>query len=632
MSISVAQDNVYRITGTGNATTDNAIFNEYVARINAAGVRAVIEIDGEVFVTTNKNFTAPVTLTGLRGRVGRINSKVSSGDVFNYNSGFSTSSLTGFTASTPQRFSQYIDVSGFTPTEGGWFLIESDDTVSPTPPPQLGTNGLTSPSEIHQVYEWDAATSRIFLAQPVIDKFQSAALAKAYPMTPLQGIVWADLEFVYSGTALGSGVTVDLLDMRNCTNVLFDNVRLLRNGPGQMTFNYCADLHVRNSVIEGQTDPDQRTMYGFAVASVNGFRMSGCTLSGCRHVFTTSGRSVDQDLTVSSIDTGTDVVTTSSAHGLVNGNVVTINASALPTSTPQVAVDTPYYVISATSNTLQLAETPGGAAINFTSTGTSVVLYREIRWGTSLNCILDDCVINVGTSKVSGSSARIGLDTHPEGYEVEFRNCRINVASDPGNANVGAQTRSRRTIFRNCHFKGSWDEPSGGAGSKAINISGPEAQVLGCTFEGFWQGINIDRPSDGGGTPDAAYANDVVIDRNLFISCKDFAIRNRSAGSRTHITNNTFMDCGRLTSGQRTPIDFSTVTRSQAGTGYVIRGNLISKNGNLYSLVAGDLDTTDVDMEDNCCTGYGSGTVGINHDSAVATWEAAFDGLNRLDE
>lgn len=67
----------------------------------------------------------------------------------------------------------------------------------------------------------------------------------------------------------------------------------------------------------------------------------------------------------------TDVITTNSAHNLNDREPVYVSNSggALPTSTPQIAANTIYYVRDLTSTTLKLATTPGGAAIDFTGTG-----------------------------------------------------------------------------------------------------------------------------------------------------------------------------------------------------------------------------------------------------------------------
>lgn len=69
-------------------------------------------------------------------------------------------------------------------------------------------------------------------------------------------------------------------------------------------------------------------------------------------------------------DPATDFVTLN-AHGLSNGQAIYISGGTAPTG---LAANTPYYVVSSNATAFQLATTPGGSPINFTSTGTSVAL------------------------------------------------------------------------------------------------------------------------------------------------------------------------------------------------------------------------------------------------------------------
>jgi hypothetical protein len=64
-------------------------------------------------------------------------------------------------------------------------------------------------------------------------------------------------------------------------------------------------------------------------------------------------------------------VVTLNAHTLVNGNRVKLGGTAVPTG---FTAGTSYYVVSAAANTFQLSATPGGSAINSSSTGTSVTV------------------------------------------------------------------------------------------------------------------------------------------------------------------------------------------------------------------------------------------------------------------
>ena len=67
------------------------------------------------------------------------------------------------------------------------------------------------------------------------------------------------------------------------------------------------------------------------------------------------------------------------AHGLTNGTAVQVSntGGALPTG---LAIDTEYYIISATANTFQLSATVGGGAINITDNGTGThFVHKSLR-------------------------------------------------------------------------------------------------------------------------------------------------------------------------------------------------------------------------------------------------------------
>jgi hypothetical protein len=79
--------------------------------------------------------------------------------------------------------------------------------------------------------------------------------------------------------------------------------------------------------------------------------------------------------TISSVDTGTDTLT-SNAHGYKNGTIVQIAATTtLPA--PFVAL-TDYFVIGVTTNTFQLASTFLGSAINITTSGSGTITTRGV--------------------------------------------------------------------------------------------------------------------------------------------------------------------------------------------------------------------------------------------------------------
>jgi hypothetical protein len=126
---------------------------------------------------------------------------------------------------------------------------------------------------------------------------------------------------------------------------------------------------------------------------------------------------------VSSIDTGTNVLTFGAAHGYTVGQrVVWSTTGTLPSVTgTALQVVEPVYVLTApTATTMTVSRTPGGAAIDFTGTGTgSLRLYpgewtnassaiyfpagvhvvgRLFKLGTGVTCYIDGGAVLVATS------------------------------------------------------------------------------------------------------------------------------------------------------------------------------------------------------------------------------------------
>lgn len=74
---------------------------------------------------------------------------------------------------------------------------------------------------------------------------------------------------------------------------------------------------------------------------------------------------------VTSVDTGANTLT-STAHGLTNGQPVTVSSSggSIPIPLKDATV---YYVVGADTNTVQLAATQGGSAIDITGAGSGTI-------------------------------------------------------------------------------------------------------------------------------------------------------------------------------------------------------------------------------------------------------------------
>jgi hypothetical protein len=89
-------------------------------------------------------------------------------------------------------------------------------------------------------------------------------------------------------------------------------------------------------------------------------------------------------------------VCTSNGHGLSDGNCVELkSATTLPAG---LSAATPYYVISATTNTFKLSATKGGDEIDITDTGTGIHTWYKEGAGKSVNVTgLDYITIGIDT-------------------------------------------------------------------------------------------------------------------------------------------------------------------------------------------------------------------------------------------
>lgn len=111
------------------------------------------------------------------------------------------------------------------------------------------------------------------------------------------------------------------------------------------------------------------------------------------------------------LDNTTDTFTLASGHGLTDGTAVYLTAATLPTNGDSITDwrNKVLYVRDAAATTIKLSQTLGGAAINFTSNGTTVgvrrVNFDSVSGATSLAQVavcLNPDLINKGYQYVQG--------------------------------------------------------------------------------------------------------------------------------------------------------------------------------------------------------------------------------------
>lgn len=105
-------------------------------------------------------------------------------------------------------------------------------------------------------------------------------------------------------------------------------------------------------------------------------------------------------LTVASVDTSTDVITISGeAPGVLADTAVTLSGDDLPAPGMDATL---YYVCSPSGSTLKLCTSPGGAAVNFTDSGTgttTINLAQSINLGESFDMLAVSAALNTITTQ-----------------------------------------------------------------------------------------------------------------------------------------------------------------------------------------------------------------------------------------
>lgn len=113
---------------------------------------------------------------------------------------------------------------------------------------------------------------------------------------------------------------------------------------------------------------------------------------------------------VVTVDSGADTFG-ATAHGLANTTPVMFQSSGLLPA--PIAADTPYYVVSTSTNTFQVALVSGGTVIDLTSTGSGTIEVYTGHTNTSTAAmnVLDDVTADPAWTTASGHNAVVLVDT-----------------------------------------------------------------------------------------------------------------------------------------------------------------------------------------------------------------------------
>lgn len=599
--------NDYIVRGSSLPDVDNAALQGAAAAANAAG-KGTVWIDGPVYLTEPLYFTGAVSLRGL-GPDAKIISRVGTSYAIAWNVGLvpiEATAVTGVSSNTSR--SEFLSVpGGFEPNVGDWFFVWSFDPITDVEPHYRAYNGYHMPLELHQVAYWDSAASRIYVEGTMQDNFDNAARLQIVSM--LKGIVVDNLQLeVDSSTTQVDSNTA--LHFRGCNGLVVDNIQMPRHGAGAISFQHCSNVRCNGVVIEGTQAADG--VYGIMCGNVNGVSINNCQLYNTRHAFTTtSGHSKTTMAASGFIGTSANNTIVRAAHGLENGFPVRFAGTSLPSNLDP---SQNYWIVSATNDTFQVADTIGGSPISLGSDGSGDVNWVWCRWGTALNTTIRNCLGHCQYKWDDGAGdARILFDTHPEGYGVVFEDCEVRLTGTK--VGYGFQSRSRGARFKNCRtYSGN------AAAGYAFRTYGPDTVFDNCFVDGAILGICDFETSYGG-----VFANGTVI--------RDCTFRNvwepiyHRAGDNLLVTGCNFINSG--FNAQSGPPIHAAYVNIQHGTGHEIRGNSMPKDTNYYSISCWALPTDAVKIYGNDLTGYYS-TLGTAQRLATFTASADTDLLTSV--
>jgi hypothetical protein len=117
-------------------------------------------------------------------------------------------------------------------------------------------------------------------------------------------------------------------------------------------------------------------------------------------------------------DSSTDFITTPSAHGVGNDIRVVVQGPALPGGLVSGRV---YFAKAVTSNTMQLALTAGGAAVDITSAGSGGTVYCEVYSSNAKSDIQDWTIEGANVANLNG--LLVSLQQQTDWYKFRVNNC-----------------------------------------------------------------------------------------------------------------------------------------------------------------------------------------------------------------
>lgn len=170
-------------------------------------------------------------------------------------------------------------------------------------------------------------------------------------------------------------------------------------------------------------------------------------------------------------------------HGLENGNVITFTGSSLPGG---ISANTPYYVISATTNTFQISNSFGGPVHNISAHGSGdIILSPQVRMTDNATATTSGLVVTFG----AGFRLDTAVTATSTGATITFKN-----------GTGGIESGDTITIAGITYTAEDYEDYSGSNRKFKVYAHGTPAQNITNTALSLIRVIN--RQNSANGTPD----------------------------------------------------------------------------------------------------------------------------------
>lgn len=270
-----------------------------------------------------------------------------------------------------------------------------------------------------------------------------------------------------------------------------------------------------------------------------------------------------------------------------------------------------YALIIGTCNGLLYRDSTWHNSRHVVTTGGDAI--GQARYGTPLNVTVSNITAHQGGSFYA--DILTAFDTHPEGFNVIFEDCRV-FAGGRDNC-YGFGGRARKSVYRNCSFHGAKPSYTGlPSGHQAFVIAGSDALIDGGYVYNAAIGVRLRTYQTN------VYQHNCRVTNVTFDEVFGAVLHSEDPINNVQLDNCAAKNCStHYYASPQYPAFFRALVQLYNGTGHKIRGNFFDRQNNDYVLNPYSVSASAFELVGNHCRGYtqrfsgGSNKIGIRGDS-----------------